>query len=155
MLKSITPHLPSLPRWRSDTSTSVRLSASYFVGFRADTSEIGGAGAGAVGMCACFVRSWNQNLSASCFSWLMLFILQVLRCITRIQQCTTVPSSALWHIGTVFSNVIALRLSEKLFCEIHKGLVRNFENLGISWNIDVSVESKVALSCWSGIRPRS
>ena len=38
--------------------------------------------------------------------------------ITRIQQCTTVSSSALWHIGTVFSSVIALRLSEKLFSEI-------------------------------------
>ena len=38
--------------------------------------------------------------------------------VTQIQQCTTVSSSALLHIGTVFSNVIELRLSEKMIHEI-------------------------------------
>ena len=46
MVKSITPHLPSLPAWRSKWHINQHeIAASCFLGFRLDTSDMDGAGA--------------------------------------------------------------------------------------------------------------
>ena len=141
MLKSITPHLPSLHAWRSDTSISMRSPASCFVGFRLDAWDI--VGAGAVWMCACFVRSWNQCFSASCFSWLTLFILQVLRC--RSRESNRAPQylpvlrakfgQYLWmYLRCDFPNSCFARYTRASL------LIRRIFVFGTSWNIEVSLE---------------
>ena len=65
-------------------------------------------GAAVVLMCACFAKSLNQNLRASCFSWFTSF-LHVLKCKSRESR---VPGDE-GHVKIEFVNVPSLHL--KLF----------------------------------------
>ena len=69
--------------------------------------------------------------------------------IMRGQRCSTVASCAMRHIRIKLANILALSLSKDLLSQIVKVFVRNCKtfDLDMSWNIDVSVESRVALSC--------
>ncbi len=78
VLKSITPHLPSLASCLTKRQINQHeIPASCFVGFRLDTTDIDGAGA--VWMCVC---SWDLRTSVSALHASRGF-LQVLRCRSR------------------------------------------------------------------------
>ena len=125
MLKSNTPHLSSRPGWRSDTFTSMRSPASCFVGFRADTSEIGGAFRGWCcssckfsGVChanptvyhstfQCFVTHWDSIFECNCVATFRKVVL----------RDTQGPRSKLWELVISVSAEISMcPLRAKLLC---------------------------------------